>query len=199
MAGENIQQHLQALKDYVSNIQNGDGDIIDIRVKKKQLSAIQRTIRQLEKSSVPVPESLSNEKLTLVSEISDLENASSGCTQTYEALIDIIFDFSLACGKLPHKDLYRRIREWRKKTTPPDTLRKVIINILKESSGSAKERDIVPLIEKRLKTNFTPADLERPGGKRFKWQTNTRRERKRMITDGILTQDSKRSTWTLTK
>ena len=111
MAEENIQQHLQALKEYLSSIQNGNGDLEDIRIKKKQLSAIQRTIRQLEKNNVPVPDSLNNEKLTLISELTELETTSNGCIQTYETMLDIILDLSQVCNRLPHKDLYRRIKE----------------------------------------------------------------------------------------
>jgi len=61
--------------------------------------------------------------------------------------------------------------------------------------GSGKERDILVQIEEKLGQQFTPADLEQPHGKRFRWQTNLRRERKRMIEEGILTRDSTRSTW----
>jgi len=194
-----LQEHLQALKEYVKTIQNGTGDIAGIRIKKKQLSAIQRTIRQLEKNNVPIPESLSNEKLTLVSQISELENASDGCIKVYESLLNIIFDLGRACRRLPHKELYQLSRKWRNQATSKEELRKAIITALKDMGGVGKEAKVFEHIESRLLSHFTPADLSRPGGKTLKWQNNVRRERKKMIAEGVLTKDSKGKTWTLAK
>jgi len=181
MAEEQVKAHLDALKEYISDIQNGAGNLDDIRIKKKQLSAIQRTIRQLEKNNVPIPKSLSNEKLSLVSEINDMENSSSGCLQIYQSLTGILFDLGRACCKNPHKDLYQMSKKWRSQATP------------------RSEDEIFEFIENQFGSQFTPADISRPGGKNLKWQNNTRRERKVMIKEKILTEDSKGKTWTLNK
>lgn len=199
MSETEIQPNLRALEEYVSQIQNGEGDLEDIRIKKKQLSAIQRTIRQLEKNNIPIPESISSEKLNLVSEINDMENASNGCLQVYNNLVKILFDLGRLCNKLPHKDLYRLSRQWRSQATPRSTLRKQILTALREYGGSARETQIFESIEKQYGNHFTPADLSRPGGKNLRWQNNVRRERRAMIEEGILTNDSKGKTWTLAK
>ena len=197
MADNKIEEHLEALKKYVNQLQNGDGSLDDIRIKKKQLSAIGRTIRQLEKNNIPVPESLNSEKLTLVSEINQLENASNGCLMVYESLKEVIFQLGGLCHKTPHKDLYQMSKKWRSQATPRSTLRKYIQKVLEENNGSAREDEVFDYIESHLDSRFTPADLSRPGGKNLKWQNNTRRERKAMIKEGVLTEDSKGKTWTL--
>ena len=199
MTDSEIQEHLGALKEYVRNVLTGSKDLDELRVKKAQLSAIQRTIRQLEKNRVPVPEGLSNEKLSLVSELNGLENASDGCIKVYESLLNIIFDLGRVCRRLPHKELYQLSKKWRNQVTPQETLRQSIITTLKDTEGTGKEAKVFESIEKQLSSRFTPADLSRPGGKNLKWQNNVRRERKRMIKDDILTKDSKGKTWTLAK
>jgi len=199
MAEEQVKAHLDALKEYISDIQNGAGNLDDIRIKKKQLSAIQRTIRQLEKNNVPIPESLSNEKLSLVSEINDMGNSSNGCLQIYQFLTGILFDLGRACCKNPHKDLYQMSKKWRSQATPRSVLRKHILKALEDNGGTAREDEIFEFIENQFGSQFTPADISRPGGKNLKWQNNTRRERKVMMKEEILTEDSKGKTWMLNK
>lgn len=197
MSSGDIQTHLEALKDYADSIKDGSGDIEDIQIKKKQLSAVQRTIRQLEKNQVPVPDGLNNEKLSLVSELGILESSSDGSIKVYETLLGIIFNLGKACRRLPHKELYQLSKKWRGQETPQETLRKSIINALKHMGATAKQTEVFEYVGKQLSDSFTPADLSRPGGKTLKWQNNMRRERKRMIKEGILTEDSKGKTWTL--
>ena len=199
MNSGDIQIHIGALREYANSIKEGSGDIEEIQIKKKQLAAVQRTIRQLEKNRVPVPEGLSNEKLNLVSELNYLENASDGCIKVYESLLNIIFDLGRVCRRLPHKELYQLSKKWRNQATPQETLRQSIVTALKDMEGTGKEAKVFESIEKQLSSHFTPADLSRPGGKNLRWQNNVRRERKRMIKEGILTKDSKGKTWTLTK
>jgi len=199
MSPGDIHTHLEALKDYADSIKDGSGDIADIQIKKKQLSAVQRTIRQLEKNHVPVPNGLNNEKLSLVSELDKLENSSDGCIKVYESLLDVIFGLGRACRRLPHKELYQLSKKWRNQGTSQETLRKSIISALKNMEGVGKESQVFEHIENQLSSRFTPADLSRPGGKTLRWQNNVRRERKKMIKDGILTKESKGKTWTLAK
>lgn len=197
MSETTIQSHLQALNEYVNQARSGAGGLQEIRIKKKQLSAIQRTIRQLEKNSVPVPESISNEKLSLISEINNLEGTSDGCLHVYESLIQTIFELGRVCNKLPHKDLYRLSRQWRQEATPQPVLRKAILKALQDLGDAGSESQVLDHIQKQLAGKLTPADLARPGGKNIKWQNNVRRERRAMVKEGLLTKDSKGKTWTL--
>jgi len=199
MTENDIQSHLQAIKDYIAQAQNGGSDLGEIRIKKKQLSAIQKTIRQLDKNGIPVPESLNAEKLSLVNAINQIETSSGSSLKVYDAMIQMIFDLGRVCQKLPHKDLYQMSRRWRSQSTPQSTLRKLILQVLKDRGGSAHQDAVFEDIDKQLASQWTPADLACPGGKTVKWKNNLRRERKAMIAEGLLTKDSKGKTWTLIK
>lgn len=169
----------------------------ETRVKRTQIKAITRTIRQLEKSSVPVPESLQNEKLELVSAIEELEQANGGVEAVYEGLLAVVASLGRTCGRIPHKELYRTARERKQHTTSDETFRKAVLAVLKEKGGAAHQRDILEGVGKRLEGKLTEADLDRPKGRATRWQQAVRRQRKVMINEGLLTEDS-RSTWTLT-
>ncbi len=199
MGENNIQVHLQAIEEYIAQIQNSGSDLADIHIRKKQLSAIQKTIRQLDKNGIPIPESLNSEKLSLVNTIAQMETASGSCQKVYDAMIQMLFDLGRACQKLPHKDLYHLSRRWRSQSTPQSTLRKAALQVLKERGGTAHQDDIFQAVDKQLSGQWTPADLSCPGGKTLKWKNNLRRERKSMIREGILAKDAKGGTWTLAK
>ena len=198
MSLENLQEHLEALREFAEQAAGNGQDAGDLKVKKAQLQAVQKTIRQLERRGIPVPDGLKDEKLSLATAVGELEK-DSGTDQVYEALLDIVEQLGRTCRRRPHHELYMRSREWKSQATPPDTLRKEITRALEEMDGSGREREVMAKIEARLKGKFTEADLERPKGNRPRWQGNVRRERRRMIDDGMLTAESRRSTWTLAK
>lgn len=198
MSLENVQKHLDGLREFAEQAAGNGHDAGDLKVKKAQLQAVQKTIRQLERRAIPVPEGLKGEKLSLATAVGELEK-DSGKDQVYEALLEIVEHLGRACGRRPHHELYMRSREWKRKTTPPEALRKEITRVLEEMGGSGQEREVMAKIELRLKGKFTEVDVERPKGNRQRWQANVRRERRRMIDDGILTPESRRSTWTLAK
>lgn len=198
MSLENVQKHLEALREFAEEAAGNGQDAGDLKVKKAQLQAVQKTIRQLERRGIPVPDGLKDEKLSLATAVGELER-DSGTDQVYETLLDIVEQLGRICKRRPHHELYMRSREWKSQTTSPEVLRKEITRALEEMGGAGHEREVMAKVEVRLKGKFTDADLERPKGNRSRWQGNVRRERRRMIDDGILTAESRRSTWTLAK
>lgn len=100
--------------------------------------------------------------------------------------------------KNPVRDLRDCLRDRRKQELSKDILRQNIIAVLKEMGGVGHERDILKEIGDKLKEQFTPADLDRPG-RRARWEMNVRQERNRMIKEGILTPESRRKKWKLIK
>lgn len=85
-----IQEHIEALKTFADEAENDslpENESEDIRVKKTQLRAIKRTIAQLERSGVPVPNGVRDEQLALASEIEKLEHASGSVCHTYDQLL----------------------------------------------------------------------------------------------------------------
>ena len=198
MSHEKLQEHLDALKAFAEAAAGNSQDIGELKVKKAQLQAVQKTIRQLERKGIPVPDGLKEEKLSLATAVGELEK-DSGADQVYEALLDIVEQLGRTRGRRPHHELYLRAKEWKQQTTSPEVLRQEITRALEEMGGSGHEREVIAKIDAGLKGKFTEADLERPRGNRARWQTNVRRERRRMIEDGLLTPESRRSTWTLAK
>ena len=193
MKNEYPRHSLQMLKDYINSI---DINVDDYSVKKAQLRAIEKTIKQLEKKFVPVPAVLISERETLITELA-ARGASDTPWSLYDELLDIINQIGHALGKKPHKDLYLRAKELRKKTMPKSVWWPCIKEMLKSRGGSASEQDILNIIAEKFEDRFTPADLEKPYGKSARWESNVRSERNRMIRDNILTKESKRKTWEL--
>ncbi len=198
MSLQNVKEHLEALREFAEQAAENGQDAGDLKVKKAQLQAVQKTIRQLERRGIPVPNGLKDEKLSLATAVGELEK-DSGTDLVYESLLDIVQQLGRVCKRRPHHELYLRSRDWKSQTTPAEALRKEITRVLEEMQGSGRERDVMAKIAARLKGKFTEADLERPMGNRPRWQMNVRRERRQMIDDGILTSESRRSTWTLAK
>ena len=142
---DNIEDHVEALKAFAEQA-TGDGhDVGDLKVKKAQLQAVQRTIRQLERKNIPVPDGLNEEKLTLATAVGELEK-DSGTDQVYETLLDIVEQLGRACGRRPHHELYMRMREWKRQATPPDVLRKEITRALEELGGGGQPAATRPRI-----------------------------------------------------
>jgi hypothetical protein len=146
-----------------------------------------------------VPEGLSAEKLSLASEVTAIEQAEGGCMGIYEALLDLVWQLGKVCGRRPHHELYLRLRDWRKQTTPSEALRKAILEALRDLGGSGHQADVLDHVREKIQSALTPADREKVHGGRPRWERNALRERKRIIDDGLLTPDSRRSTWTLAK
>ena len=90
MSDDDIQQHLDALRGYAENPPGESEGTGEVRIKKMQLRLIEKTIRQLEKSGVPVPQSLQVEKAALLSAVEGLERSSGGCVAVYEQLLEIV-------------------------------------------------------------------------------------------------------------
>ncbi|MDP7494561.1 MAG: cold shock domain-containing protein [Candidatus Undinarchaeales archaeon] len=56
-----IQAHLKALEEFVSSVEQLAGQSPSARVRRKQLAAVEAARRQLERTGLPIPESLSVE------------------------------------------------------------------------------------------------------------------------------------------
>jgi hypothetical protein len=198
MNTDDIRKHLEALKHYAARPAATVTDTADARMKKTQLQAIERTIRQLEKACVPVPESLKAERSALVSAVEGLQQSAGGCVQVYEELLTVVAALGRACNRRPHHELYLLAKKRREEITQPDVFRKTIIAVLKELRGAAHQRDVMAKVSERLGDSFTDGDLDCPNGKAAMWQQTVLRERRRMIEDGVLTVDS-HSTWELVR
>jgi hypothetical protein len=194
-----IEQHIQALQTYATAATAQPKDTSDLRIKRSQLSAIQKTIRSLEKKSVPVPEVLQNEKLSLTTAVAELERTGDDGADVYEALLEIVSKLGYALGRRPHNELYKKIRDWRRLRTPQKPIRDALLAVMKAMGGSGQEPDILERLTDKLGDKLTPSDLDKPYGRRPRWHTTVRSVRNKLIKEGLLTPESRRRTWTLAK
>ena len=199
MKTEEIRRNLSAIKEYVSGIKLVNKNQ-EVQQMESQLHEIERTIRRMEKKGIQVHEGLISGKTSLKSKILEIEKKAIGDPPSlYEELLDIIAQFGRVLGRRPDRELYKRLKEWKKQVVGNSILRENIIIVLNEMGGSGHERDILKGIEDKLKGRFTPADKEKPQGRSFQWESNVKKERKRMIKDGILTPESRGGKWILAK
>ena len=196
---EEVKEHVQALREYVKAMSSEGMESSELRVKKSQLSAIQNTIRQLDRKSIPVPDSLKTEKISLAAAVGELERNGNDGTALYDALLDLVADLGQTLGLRPHNELYKKLREWRKQRMPQKTIRDALIATLKSMGGSGKEPEILAKLHDKLGDKLSDADLEKLHGRKPRWHTTVRSVRNKLIKEGILTQESRRRTWTLAK
>lgn len=198
MKSESLKQSLEIIKEYISGIKGLIEDK-EVQLLRSQLRVLERTIKQFEKNGLHVPEGIMSDKLLLESKIKEIKSGPQEISSLYEELLNLTIQAARILRRRPDRDFRHRLRELRKREIPKDVLRKNIIAVLKEMGGRGNERDVLKEIEERLKGQFTDADLDKPYGRRTRWEINARHERNLMIKDGLLTADSKRTKWTLAK
>lgn len=197
MKSEVLKQNLNTIRDYISGIKELK-ESSEVQLVRSQLRVIGKSIRQFERDGIQVPEGVMSDKLSLESKIQEIRKGPHEISLLYEELLDIIIQTGRILKKRPDIDLRVRLRESRKGELPTDVLRKSIIAVIKEMGGIGHERDVLKEIGDKLKEQFTPADMDRPG-RRARWEMNVRQERNRMIKEGILTPESRRKKWKLSK
>ncbi len=197
MALEEISTHLdrieEILKETVGNRENG----LDLKNKKEQFRIIDRSVRELRNKDFPVPKEMNAIRNNLIAEIEKHSLPVSKLQEQYEKALDIVLEFGRICKRSPRKDLYLRAKKHRSEETDIDTLAKVLVNALEEMGGSGREQIIFQKIGEDFKEELTKADMACPKGKTPRWQSNLKRARRKLINEGILTQESKGRKWAL--
>jgi uncharacterized membrane-anchored protein YjiN (DUF445 family) len=180
---------LSALIEYLVNNEANEA----LNSKNIQLIEINKAIKALERRDVLVPDSLRSEKSKLVAEISSLS------TMPNLQLIQNELEEMLANLKVDDSKK-NKIKRTRSKLPKTDnaTLRKILLDVLKESGGKAKVKEIKNAMGKKLKDKFLPGDLTlRSDGRTVVWFNNVQWERLRLVQTGILKSDSPSGLWEL--
>ena len=198
MKNDNVKHSLDTIRDYISAMKELP-ESTEAQLIKAQLRLIEKNIKQFEKNGIQIPEGILSDKTSLESKLATIGKGPHELSLLYGELLDLILLTAPILKTWPGRDLRDRIKGRRKEELKGDIFRKQIIASLKEIGGTAEERDIIEVIGDRLKSQFSPSDLESPYGKRPRWVMNARKERKRMMKDGILTPDSKGRKWSLAK
>jgi hypothetical protein len=194
-----LNDHLEAIEAIVKEGWSEGDDNTELKNKKEQLQTIVRSITQLERKKIPVPQEITSLQAALTRDVEKLKSQTGGLEAFYNPILDLVVNFGKLCGRSPSKDLYLRRKEERSKATDEDTLTKTLIKVLEEIGGSGHEKEILSRVGKILEPKFTSVDLEALKGKTPRWQTNLRRVRRKLVEKEVLTQGSMKRVWSLNK
>lgn len=193
----------------------------NIEEKEKQLRVISRSIDDLEKNGVPVPNDLRALKVNLAAEIGLWEDTRDLIDGALEELA-IGFEETLRelCARIGRKYNSTKVTPQQYKPAgsfqsnnhilrkkSPDGVRTAqwvyrdyIIQALKKFGGRAKMADVLEEVENKMNGVLLPGDRDlRQDGKTLVWKNNAQWERLRMVKSGLLKSDSPYGMWELTE
>jgi len=192
-----INKHFEAIENIITDAIEKFDDNVELKEKKEQLRTIKRSIKQLEKKGVSVPQEMKDLKLNLLRNIEEIESPKDDLLVSYNRALDITTRLAQLCGQSLWKDIYQKAREKKANTLDVDILSEALITVLEGMGGSGHEKDIFPRVERALQTKLSETDRECPKGRTPRWHTNLRRARKKLVNSNVLTPDSIKRIWSL--
>lgn len=192
-----ISSHLDAVENKLKELIENTEKRPELKNIKEQFRIIDQSIRQLRKQGLSVPPEMINIRDNFIAEIEKYSMPIENLQKAYNKALDIVVELGRICRHSPRKDLYLKAKERRGSETGVDTLSKLLVEILKKMGGSGHEKYIFKKFEENFQEKMTKADMESPKGRTPRWQTNLKRARKKLITEGVLTTESKGRKWTL--
>jgi hypothetical protein len=167
----------------------------EIEEKRKQLSAVDRSIQQMQRQDIAVPDELLNLKMKLVNDLSGSDLA----RETFQYAISELRKILKECGlsfTTTKVNPQPAIRDKRVKTEP-SVLREYILKALRHFKGRAKCREVLSWMEDKLKDQLTPRDRSMRKSGKIVWENNAQWERYVMVQEGLLRSDSPQGIWEL--
>jgi len=157
----------------------------DSDAKTAQLKEISRSIQQLEKRNVAVPDALRHLRTSLISELGPVEEAKEGILEIAKPVRAIAGHLE-ALGLRTVTQRKRRRTRSSAPTTSYSALRQLIVEFLRAHGGRAQAQDVLDWIEQNHEDQFLPGDLETSemGGRGTVWRHRTHSERSRMVREG---------------
>ncbi len=198
---QNVDQLLALLRGVINQLITEDNKE-EKRAMETQLREIARAIENLEKKNIFIPEVLRAEKTRLASAVEIQSEAFLSLTHLTEGLEEIILEFKPYLEGETTTSTRKGTSSPRSRAPKTDNkiLRKLIIEALQCSGGSAPKSEVHKYIEDSLKGKFLPRDLDwRESTGNYVWQNNTDWERYSMTKDGILKKGSPIGIWELTE
>jgi len=196
---QKAEQIINELKDFIERLSNSNGP--DVDQKRKQLHAINKTIQQLKRQNVSIPDDLRNLKTSLISELDETDHADETLRFIDKELNEILDEIGISARKV--KKSSNSPGKPRKKSnapvTRPEVLRKLIIEAIKKSGGSRRCRDVLSYIGQKLDGQFTKRDWELRTDGTVIWKNNAQWERQRMVNEGVLKNNSPNGIWELSE
>ena len=175
-------------------------DETETKAKEAQLREIAKAVEQLEKTGIPVPDTLRAEKTRLAVELGTQSQSEQALRKLYEGLNKIVKELHnrLGSNSTGIQSKKPRKKRSRKPKTDKQVLRKNIIKALHTLGGEARVTDVIEEMGRQLEGKLLPGDLEwRESTNEYAWQNNAKWERYHMTQDGTLRNNSPRGYWEL--
>lgn len=164
-----------------------------------QLKAIAKAVDQLEKTGVPVPDSLRGEKTRLAAALAVHTDAKQALAQLADEFQDILKDLRERLGQATvTPEPKPRGKRSKLPKTPQKVLREHIIQALRHLGGRARVPDVIQQMRLQLEGKLLPGDMVwRDATNEAAWENNAKWERFQMVQDGLLRRESPRGVWEL--
>jgi hypothetical protein len=172
----------------------------DTAEKERQLRVIARTIDQLERAKIAVPDVLRAEKTKLAAAIEIQSESDRALSELCAGLEGIVKELKGRLERRPPQGTRVRGTRSNLPKTSKEVLRQAIIRALKKLGNRARVVDVLDEMERQLAGKLLPGDLAvRQDGKTLVWRNNAQWERLRMTRDGTLRSDSPNGIWELSE
>jgi len=170
----------------------------DAPLKTGQLREISKTIDNLEGMKIPVPDELRNLKTDLLSQTHQFEEAENIFAMVEQELAKILVRIRENIG-VHSANGERRARRNSGDLIPRSALRESVVKSLKAHNGRAKTSVVLDEVGEMLKSKLSASDLELDdNSKQPIWRRNTCMERRVMVRDGVLKDETDGGFWEFT-
>jgi hypothetical protein len=171
------------------------------KVNQAQLIEVSRSIDQLTKLGISIPDELRNLKLSLIAEIENKGKMKEKFGTLLTGLKTTISSSESAFLSIfPGK---KQSRKRRTKSDPPitnqDDFRVEIIDALKILGGSGSINEVMEIIEERMKDKLLPGDFEKRSRGNLVWKNNVQWARNSLREEGIILSGTPRGIWELSE
>lgn len=170
----------------------------DAHLKTGQLREVSKSIANLENMNIPVPDELRHLKTNLLALVHQAEEVEQLFAFIEEETSKLLARVRRGLGPGAADTTRRRSRRSNDEHTSRDFLRECIIKALKSHGGAAKAAVILDEIGGMLEGKLKSGDLALTSTKQPVWRMNACFERRAMVRDGILKEDSPSGFWEFT-
>jgi len=185
----------------IDRLDAGSHDV-ERREKEAQLRAISKAIEQLEKTGIPVLETLRGEKTRLVADLGIKAEGAQALNHLVVEFEEMLKDLKARLGRVASPTPNKRTAGTRSRSPRTDMgiFKEQIILALRKFGGRAKATEIIEEVGKQLEGKMLPGDLEwNERNNLYAWQHKTQWARFHLTQDGTLRSDSPRGIWELSE
>lgn len=192
---------LVALCESVINELLASTNNLELKEKQAQLIEVSRSIDQLAKLSIGIPDELRNLKISLVGEIETQTQSRDKVEKILKGLKEIISVINTAypTESANKKRTRKRYPKSGLPQTKQEVFRSEIINALKVFGGKGTNVEVMNIIEERMKDKLLPGDFEKRARGMMVWKNNVHWARNSLREEGILQSNSPRGIWELSE